>query len=228
MLRINLASGGESVSDEVHGGSWYIFDVIVLVAVAGAGYFGVQYYMSAAKDSIEIVESDTSSIRDSIVKLQQSIERFNTLEVDIKQLSNKVQAIKSITVSVFERYKLLIALEHLQILQPSGVWYDSLSVEKDKVSIKGAAFNNILVAEFLTALESTKTQEVDPVDLRTYAYFDPSRLIGTDAIQINITGDNAATPAVGFTMEIGFQSQSYEQVRDENSKELAVNDVRGS
>ena len=228
MIRINLASSGESVSDEMHGGSWYVFDLIVLTAVAGAGYFGVQYYMSAAKDSIEIVESETRSISDSIAKLQQSLNRYNTLEVDINQLSNKVEAIKSITVSVFERYKLLIVLEHLQVLQPSGVWYDSMKVEADKVSVKGAAFNNILVAEFLTALESTKTQEVDPVDLRTYVYFDPSRLIGTNAIQINLTGDNVATPSVGFEIEVGFQSQSYEQVRDENSKELAVNDVRGS
>lgn len=228
MIRVNLASGGESVSDELHGSNWYIFDLIVLVAVAGAAYFGVQYYMSAAKDSIKIVENEINSTRDSIAKLQASIDRFNTLEVDIRQLSNKVEAIKSITVSVFERYKLLIALEHLQILQPSGVWYESLKIEADKVSIKGAAFNNILVAELLTALESTKTQEVDPVDLRTYVYFDPSRLIGTTAETSKAGGKDKETPSVGFSIEVGFQSQSYEQVRDENSKELAVNDVRGS
>ncbi len=227
MLRINLASGVEGVSDESRGSSWYVFDLIVLSAVAGAGYFGVQYYMSSAKDSIEIIENETRSIRGSIAKLKQSVDRFGTLEIDIKKLSNKVEAIKSITVSVFERYKLLIVLEHLQILQPSGVWYNTLKVENDKVSIKGAAFDNILVAEFLTALESTKTQEVDPVDLRTYVYFYPSKLIGTSAIQSNITSDGNATPSVGFDIEVGFQSQSYEQVRDENSKELAVNDVRG-
>ena len=121
MLRINLASSGESVSDEMHGGTWYVFDLIVLTAVAGASYFGVQYYMSAAKDSIEIVDSETNSIRDSIAKLQKSIDRFNALEGDIKQLASKVEAIKSITVSVFEKYKLIIVLEHLQLLQPSGV-----------------------------------------------------------------------------------------------------------
>ena len=226
MLRINLASSSESVSDETHGSAWYIFDLIVLAVVAAAGYFGVQYYMSAAKDSIEIIESETRSIRESIGKLQQSISRFDDLEADIRQLSNKVEAIKSITVSVFERYKLLIVLEHLQILQPSGVWYDSLVVEGNKINIKGAAFNNILVAELLTALESTKTQEVDPVDLRTYVYFDPSRLLGTEATETQLGGEGADTSAVNFILEVGFQSQSYEQVRDENSKELAVNDVR--
>ena len=226
MLRINLASSGESVSDEAQDGAWYVFDLIVLAAVAAAGYFAVQYYMSAAKDSIEIVESETRSIRDSISQLQQSIERFNSLEADIQRLSNKVEAIKSITVSVFERYKLLIVLEHLQILQPSGVWYNSLKVEKEKISIQGAAFNNILVAEFLTALESTKTQEVDPVDLRTYVYFDPSRLIGTQATNAQFGGKGGNANAVSFNIEVGFKSQSYEQVKDENSKELAVNDVR--
>ena len=226
MLRINLASSGESVSDEMHGGTWYVLDLAVLLVVAGLAYMGIQYYMSAAKDSIEIVESETNSIRDSISKLQKSIDRFNTLEADIKQLSNKVEAIKSITVSVFEKYKLIIILEHLQLLQPSGVWYDSLAVKDDSVKIKGAAFNNILVAEFLTALESTKTQEVDPVDLRTYVYFDPSTLLGTQAIESKIDGDDTGSPAVSFDIDVGFQSQSYEQVKQENSKELAVNDVR--
>lgn len=228
MIRINLASDGESGRDETLGTNWYILDLAVLAVVAGAGYLGMQYYMSFAKESIEIVESETRNISNSITKLQQSIDRFNTLEMDIKQLSGKVDAIKSITVSVFERYKLLIVLEHLQILQPSGVWYDALSVKDDKISIKGAAFNNILVAELLTALESTKTQEVDPVDLRTYVYFDPSKLIGTKAIQVKASSDSVATSSVGFDIEVSFQSQSYEQVKEENSKELAVNDVRGS
>lgn len=226
MLRINLASGGESVSDEMHGGTWYVFDLVVLTAVAGASYFGIQYYMGAAKESIEIVESETKSVRDSISKLQKSINKFNTLEADIKQLSSKVEAIKSITVSVFEKYKLIIVLEHLQLLQPSGVWYDSLSVKDENLKIKGAAFNNILVAEFLTALESTKTQEVDPVDLRTYIYFDPSILLGTTAIERQIDGKHKSSSAVGFDIEVGFKSQSYEQVKQENSKELAINDVR--
>lgn len=226
MIRINLTSENESARENILGSGWYIPDLFVLALVAGAGYLGIQYYMSSTKDIIEVTESETRNIRDSISKLQQSIDRFNSLETDIKQLSSKVEAIKSITVSVFERYKLLIVLEHLQILQPSGVWYDVLSVKDNKISIKGAAFDNILVAEFLTALESTKTQEVDPVDLRTYVYFDPSKLIGTKAIQSDITG--ITTSSVGFDIEVSFQSQSYEQVKEENSKELAVNDVRGS
>ena len=107
-----------------------------------------------------------------------------------------------------------------------GFWYDALVVGDNNVKIKGAAFNNILVAEFLTALESTKTQEVDPVDLRTYVYFDPSVLLSTQATASKIDGDDANSHAVSFDIDVGFQSQSYEQVKQENSKELAVNDVR--
>ncbi len=224
MLRVNLGSSGES--DEKHVSYWYLFDLIVLIVVVLAGYLGIQQYMVIAKAGIGVIESETRSIRDSIAKLQQSIGRYDTIESDIKQLNNKLQAIKAITVSAFEKYKLIIVLEHLQILQPSGVWYNSLQVKENNVSIKGAAFNNILVAEFLTALESTKTQEVDPVDLRTFIYFESSRLLGTTAAQVSLGGEGGNMSSVNFGVEVGFQSQSYEQVKDENSKELAVRDVR--
>lgn len=227
MLRINLASGADSASYETQSSRWYIMDLVVLLAAAGVGYLAVQYYIGAAKDSIEIVESETKSIRDSIAKLQETINRYDTLEVDIRQLVNKIEAIKSITVSVFERYKLLIVLEHLQVLQPNGVWYDSLNIKEETINVKGAAFNNILVAEFLTALESTKTQEVDPADLRSYVYFDNSTLLSTTAVGDDSNKDGDNKYSVGFGINIDFKSQSYEQVLDENSKELAVDDAGG-
>ena len=226
MLRINLASSGESISDETSNSRWFVLDLLVLAIVAAAGYYGIQYHIGIAKDKIEIIESETKSISDSIVKLKHAEDRFNSLEVDIRSLANKVKAIQSITTSVFERYKIMIVLEHLQVLQPMGVWYNSLKIFNNNIAIAASAFNNILVAEFLTSLESTKTQEVDPVDLRTYIYFEQSNLVSTVSVTREEGGEDNLSHHVNFSVNITFGSQSYEQVRDENSKELALNDAR--
>lgn len=225
MIRINLAAGsGEKQATSY----WYIMDLLVLLAVYAIGHYGMQYYMSVAKESINIVNSETESVKASIAKLQKYLTRFKTLEADINQLNNKINAIKSITVSVFERYKPLIVLEHLQVLQPDGLWYDSLVMSDANVKIKGAAFDNIMVAEFLTALDSTKTQEVDHIDLRTQVYFDSANLLGTTLGKANFGGKDLNVSSTTFSLDVSFKTRSYEIPEGNKNKELAVNDVRGS
>jgi hypothetical protein len=39
------------------------------------------------------------------------------------------------------------------------------------VEIEGAAFDNMLIAEFLTSLRATQNHNIDPADPRTHIYF---------------------------------------------------------
>lgn len=211
MIRINLTGESGQRFDPK-----YLIDIAVLLVIMAIGHYGMQYYLSVAKESINIVKSETDGVSASLEKLKGETARFESLEGDIKKLTGKIDAIRSITVSVFERYKPLIVLEHLQVLQPDGLWYDSLKMTDDKVEIAGAAFDNMLIAEFLTAIDSTKTQELDPVDLRTQVYFDYAKLKNTQLG--GKTADNRKSTK--FSIDVGFKTREY------SKEKLALNDVR--
>ena len=88
--------------------------------------------------------------------------------------------------------------------KPDGLWYDSLAMSDTNVEIKGAAFDNIMIAEFLTALDSTKTQEVDHIDLRTQVYFDSANLEGTTLGKANFGSKDLNVSSTTFSMNVSF------------------------
>jgi len=55
----------------------------------------------------------------------------------------------------------------------------------DTIQLEGYAFDNILVAEFIMALKSTRDQEVDPSDVRTQLYFEDIQLDFTVAASVD-------------------------------------------
>ncbi|MDA9951228.1 hypothetical protein N9D31_01510 [Oligoflexaceae bacterium] len=75
-------------------------------------------------------------------------------------------------------------------LSNSQLTAQRINDEADKHSIKivGRAFDNILVAEFLSALKSTQMQEVDPASLRTMVYFSEIELKQTVAAKESVIG----------------------------------------
>ena len=198
MIRVNL-SGTANV---VQSNRWYLFDLIVLLVVVGGGYYGVEYYIDAARDSIRIINAEKEDIMNSVRKLKSEEERYNKIEAEIAKLQAKIKAIEDITVSVFTRYQPLIVLEHLQVLQPDGVWYDSLNITNSSVSIAGGAFDNLMVASLITAVDSTKLQGIDYNDIRTYIYFDTNKLLKTEIGTIN------NHPMFNFSLELTFKSKA--------------------
>lgn len=78
-----------------------------------------------------------------------------------------------------------------------------------EIVIEGSAFDNILVAEFLSALKSTQTQEVDPTALRTMVYFSDVKLeqttSGTEELvtfgQMQNQGNQAQFPNVAGNVQ---------------------------
>ena len=198
MIRINL-SGTSSV---VQSNRWYLFDLIVLAVVVGGGHYGVEYYVSAARDSIRIINTEKEDIMNSVEKLKSEEERYNKIENEIAGLQAKIKAIEDITISVFVRYQPLIVLEHLQVLQPDGVWYNSLSIQDSSIAITGGAFDNLMIASLISAVDSTKLQGIDYNDIRTYLYFDSNKLLKTEI------GDINNIPMFKFALELTFKSKA--------------------
>ncbi len=169
MIKIQLCP-----PEELENPLWWVPDVAVAVLVVAAGYLGAQYYLGTIQEQVDTVETQAKSLKDSTEALKPDLERFKTLDGDIAALNTKLNALKKITVSKIARYKPLIAVEHFQNLRPEGVWFKSLKIGingKDEFDLVAQAFDNLIIAEFMTAIRATDSQDKDDGDLRTQVAF---------------------------------------------------------
>ncbi len=189
MIRINLCP-----LDELESEYWYVPDLACAAAIMLLSFFGAHYYLSSIQDKIDVAYEQTESLKSNTQKLQPELQRFKTLDKDIQELNGKLSALKSITVSKVSKYKPVVVLEHLQSLKPDGVWFSDIKIgvsreaptpqndggagggdvnqSWDDFIITGQSFDNLLTAEFITAVRATSSQEAENSDLRTQVYFD--------------------------------------------------------
>ena len=177
MIKINLCP-----IDELESQYWYVPDLAMALAIALVSFFGVQYYLGSIQDQIDQTTAQVQSLTENTNKLKPDLERFKNLSKNIGELNQKLTALKAITVSKIAKYEPVIVLEHFQNLKPEGVWLTSLKIgvtQADGFEMKGQALDNVLTAEFITAVRSTGSQELDQGDIRTAVYFDHLVLEGT-------------------------------------------------
>jgi len=195
MIKINLCP-----IDELENQYWYVPDLVVTALVGVAVFLALQFYLGTIQNEIDVVLADVASLEESTANLSPDLERFKHLGKDISDLNSKLNALTSITVSKIAKYKPVIVLEHLQNLRPEGVWFESVRIgfgdpvakggaagatnqppdqaaSEDSFEIRGQAFDNILTAEFMTAIRSTDSQDIDSADLRTQVYFNDLTLV---------------------------------------------------
>ena len=136
------------------------------------------FHLGQIQDEIVRVDEERRDFEKSYRRLKPDLERFAQLTKEVEQLKKKLNSLKQITVSKIARYKPIIILEHLQNLKPEGVWFTHLKDESDNsiIRLTGRSFDNLLVAEFLSALLATRLQEVDSTDIRTQVYFSSAYL----------------------------------------------------
>lgn len=173
MIKINLAP-----QDEIESPYWFLPEVLIIIISLGLSWYGVQMYLSDIENDISELQTQTESLRANYRTLKRETAEFDNLDKDIQKLNEKLNSLKNITISKISRFKPVILLEHLQNLKPDGLWFNYISDNsKSKVlTIVGKAFDSILVAEFMSSLEATKTQGVDDSDLRTQVYFEKIQL----------------------------------------------------
>lgn len=170
MIKINLCP-----IDELESPYWWIPDVAVAAVVATGAFFAVQWHLGQIQQEIDDTKAKVEEISANEQKLATDLRRYDNMEKDERELETKLAALQSITVSKIAKYKPLVVIEHLANLRPEGIWYQFFKVGDatgDTFELKGQGFDNLLVAELMTALKSTASQEADETDLRTLVYFD--------------------------------------------------------
>jgi Tfp pilus assembly protein PilN len=227
MIRVNLVP-----KEELESQIWFLPEVLCLALVGLSLYLVVDGQMETLKDTIAQSVASRNEFNEKANKVQPNLERFKTLGKDKEALMVKLRALHAITDSRLAKYRPLIAIEHLQNLKPESVWLTSLAVEDGKIELEAMAMDNVLVAEFITALKSTQFQDIDPADLRTQIYFSDVTLSGTTVAQDRAVqnpdsnGKEPAEPVVSFklTLSIGERTPPAPPA---GNKQASVNHLRG-
>ena len=196
MIKINLTP-----IDELENRYWYLPDLAMAAGAIAFGVIVAYYFIGQSQDQVEGLNAKIASLEQSERSLVPELARFKNLSKSLEELTGKVSALKTLTSSKISKYKPVIVVEHLQNLKPDGLWFKKLeiggtgsgagpvagvqgmvpgmgaaaataaAISDSTFQITGQALDNILTAEFMTALRSTGGQEFDESDLRTGVYF---------------------------------------------------------
>ncbi len=236
MIKVNLCP-----VDELENEYWYIPDVLVLIAVAIAAFIAVNSYHDTIREKIDALTAEHQSKVESTNKLTPDLERFKNLGSDIAELETKIRALQAITVSKLGKYKLVIALEHLQNLKPTGLWLTHVTLgdagkedsdlaaqfdkrgnkqsQTDAFSIEGQAFDNILTAEMIAGMRSTQNQDEKSADPRTKINFEEIILKTSKTVNEGIDGFDELNIYPQFKI-VGIISEKPENAMSEKASNL--------
>ena len=164
MISINLAP-----TEELENRYWYGFDLIAFLCV-GLLLFGTsRIYIWYIDNKISTVEMEKNQIEAKIFSIKKSIDRFDEIHKLIDREEKNLRSIQSITTSKITKYEPVILLEYLQTLKPEGVWLDSIQESHDKniIMITGGAYDNVLIADFMTLLAETQHVKASMDNIRS-------------------------------------------------------------
>lgn len=223
MIRINLAP-----IEEIDNQYWWIPDAAIFALVLALSVTGVKYYLGMTKDEVERLTQEQATMSDNLQAMQTDVDRFTELTNRVKEVEQLRASVSRITESKLARYLPIILLEHIQNLKPEGVWLTGIRFKTSggdqpmmdqngkpvptkagpvEIEITGQAYDNVILAEFMTLLKATRNQDFDASDLRTQAFFDAIGLYFSDitgqADQIKIDA-----PVVNFKLGVTYQERA--------------------
>lgn len=158
MIRINLlpfrlARKKENIRRQI---SVFFLSLILLVVVL----FGITRYID---DKINTVREQTRQVNVQITKYKEKAIRVTKIQKDLKILKEKLSVVASLEK---QRDKQLVLFDSMtQLIVPSRMWLLSLNTNQNNVTVKGIAFDNHTIADFMKKLEASPL--FDKVDLKT-------------------------------------------------------------
>jgi type IV pilus assembly protein PilN len=158
MIRINLlpfriARKKENIRRQIS----IFFLLILLTAVLLFWYTGV-----ISKQIVD-VQDKTKQVNQQILKYKEKAERVAKIKKDLKALKDKLKIVASLEKQREKQLNLFDSITELIV--PEGMGLESFKTDKLKVVIKGVAFDNPTVAEFMEKLQ--RSFLFDKVDLKT-------------------------------------------------------------
>ncbi|MCK5696378.1 MAG: PilN domain-containing protein [Desulfobacula sp.] len=158
MIRINLlpfriARKKENIRRQI---SVFLL-LILLTAVV------LVWYTRVMNNQLSTIKEKTKQVNAQILKYKEKADRVTKIKKDLKVLKEKLEIVSSLQK---QREKQLILFDGMtDLIVPGRMWIESLKTDKNQVTIKGIAFDNPTIADFMEKLE--KSSLFNKVDLRT-------------------------------------------------------------
>ncbi|MDA3915925.1 MAG: PilN domain-containing protein [Deltaproteobacteria bacterium] len=158
MIKINLlpfrvARKKENIRKQIS-----IFLLVVLLT----GVALLWYTLSINKQIVSIKEK-TKQIDYQVAIYKEKVDRVNQIKRDLKILKEKLVIISSLKKQ--KKKQLMLFDDMTDLIIPTRMWLESFKTDKNSVTIKGIAFDNPTIADFMEKLE--KSSLFSTVDLKT-------------------------------------------------------------
>ncbi|WP_457552369.1 PilN domain-containing protein [Desulfobacula sp.] len=158
MIRINLlpfrvARKKENIRKQIS-----IF--LLLIFLFGAV---LVWYTMIVNKQILIVKEKTQQINYQILKYKKKADRVAKIKKGLKILEEKLDIVSSLKKQRDKQLVLFDGMTHLIV--HDRMWLESLKTNENSVTIKGIAFDNLTIADFMEKLENSSL--FDKVDLKT-------------------------------------------------------------
>lgn len=158
MIRINLlpfriARKKENIRKQIS----IFFLLILLTAVA------LFWYTQIVNKQILTIKGKTEQVNHQISKYKEKAQRVAKIKKDLKILEEKLKIVSSLKKQRKKQFILFDGMTGLII--PERMWLESFKTDANSVTIKGVAFDNPTIAEFMKKLE--KSPLFSKVNLKT-------------------------------------------------------------
>jgi len=158
MIRINLlpfrvARKKENIRRQIS----IFFLLIVLTIVA------LFWYTLVMNKQILIITEQTKQVNFQILQYKEKADRVARIKKDLKVLEGKLEIVSSLKKQRSEQLILFDGMTDLIV--PDRMWLESFQTNENTVTIRGIAFDNPTIADFMEKLE--KSSLFNKVDLKT-------------------------------------------------------------
>lgn len=157
MIKINLlpfrvARRKENIRKQIS----IFFLLIFLTAVV------LFWYAQHMNKQIQTVKDNTKQVNSQIAKYKEKADRVKKIKQNLKALDDKLAIVASLNKQ--KDQQLILFDSMTQLVVPERMWLDSFKTNKNSVTIKGVAYDNPTIADFMEALENSPL--FNKVDLR--------------------------------------------------------------
>ena len=148
MIRVNLlpfraARAKENVRKQIS--IFFLLILFILVAL--------WYSILLLNNKLYALESDISRVKHEITLYKTKANRVSEIQKILKNLEHKLNVISGF--KSLRRDPILLLDEMTQLVVPERMWITSLSTKGEQVVLKGVAFDNQTVADFMTRIEGS-------------------------------------------------------------------------
>ena len=146
MIRINLlpfrvARKKENIRRQIS-----VFLLMILLTMVA-----LFWYAQFINKQILIVREKTNQVNHQIATYKEKADRVAKIKKDLKTLEEKLEIVSSLKK---QRGKQLTLFDNMtDLVVPERMWLESFKTDQNNVVIKGVAFDNPTIAEFMEKLE---------------------------------------------------------------------------